>query len=337
MSAATGAGSGPEPLAAPGAGPAGTAADGAAASPLSRMRVGVGLLVGIIAVLVILLDGLLGRWEAFRASAPGTGILLALLSAAAVREFCDMLRRAGIESHAGYAATASFSILALRSLLPALGMRPGDAAAFAEAALLLALLLPAAARVGFRAKDGAPADGEAAAAPALRPLAGTALALLAVHLPLSFLLELRLVPWVPGMSAAVPAGLVLASLTVIGCKAGDSAAYFAGRTLGKRPLCWVSPKKTWEGAVAGALAGTAAAALPGALFFGLSAANGLAFGLVVNLAGQGGDLLESWLKRCCGVKDSGRTFGEMGGALDLVDALLLAGPAGYLFHRVVLA
>ena len=39
----------------------------------------------------------------------------------------------------------------------------------------------------------------------------------------------------------------------------------------------------------------------------------------------------------CGAKDSGRTFGEMGGALDLVDALLLAGPAAYLFHRVVLA
>jgi phosphatidate cytidylyltransferase len=153
---------------------------------------------------------------------------------------------------------------------------------------------------------------------------------------MALLLEVRLVPAVAGMDSEVPAGLVLASMAAIGCKVGDTAAYFAGRTLGKHPLCWVSPKKTWEGAVAGALAGTAAAAILGA-FFGLPLRHGLSFGLIVNLAGQGGDLLESWLKRCCGVKDSGATFGEMGGALDLVDALLLAGPAAYLFHRVVLA
>jgi phosphatidate cytidylyltransferase len=98
----------------------------------------------------------------------------------------------------------------------------------------------------------------------------------------------------------------------------------------------VSPRKTWEEAVAGALAGTAAAGLAGS-FLGLDLRHGVAFGLVVNLAGQGGDLLESFVKRRCGAKDSGSTFGEMGGALDLVDALLLAGPAAYLFHRVVLA
>ena len=70
---------------------------------------------------------------------------------------------------------------------------------------------------------------------------------------------------------------------------------------------------------------------------GLPLPIGLSFGLTANLAGQGGDLLESWVKRCAGAKDSGNTFGEMGGALDLVDALLLAGPAAYLFHRIVIA
>jgi phosphatidate cytidylyltransferase len=212
-------------------------------------------------------------------------------------------------------------------------VRPSDAAALAEIGLLGAILLPVAAAVAVRPKGGAEA---AADAPALRPLAGTALALLVVHLPMALLLELRLTPGVAGMHTQVPAGLVLAAMVVLACKAGDSAAYFVGRTVGKRPLCWVSPKKTWEGAGAGAAAGTAAAALLG-LLFGLPFRMGLAFGLVVNLAGQGGDLLESWIKRCCDAKDSGRTFGEMGGALDLVDALLLAGPAGYLFHQVVLA
>jgi CDP-diglyceride synthetase len=305
---------------------------------VSGVRVGVGLLVAVVTVLVILLDGLLGTRDGFRSSAPGTGLLLALLSAAAVREACAMLAAAGVESLPGYASAATFAILAARSLVPALGMRPADAASFAEVAFLLAVLGPAASRISFRPREGAdpaPASPVASAA-ALRPLAGTALALVVVHVPMALLLELRLVTGVAGMAGPVPAGLVLATMAALSCKVGDSAAYFAGKTVGRRPLCWVSPKKTWEGAVAGALAGTAAAAALGASF-SLPLRSGLAFGLVVNLAGQGGDLLESWLKRCCGVKDSGSTFGEMGGALDVVDSLLLAGPAGYLFHRIVLA
>jgi phosphatidate cytidylyltransferase len=307
------------------------------------VRVGVGLLLGIVAVLVILLDGILGRrpGSAYRLAAPGTGLLVALLSAAALREFYLLLGRAGIPSFPAWGALASFAILSLRAILPALGVRPTDAEAFGHAALGLAAILPAAASIGFRGSAAPTAASPAPPGPdepcpgALRPFAGTALGLLFVHFPMALLLELRLAPAVPGMSAQVPPGLVLATMLVVGCKVGDSAAYFAGRTVGKRPLCWVSPKKTWEGAVAGGLAGTAAAALLG-WFFGLALPHGLAFGLTVNLAGQGGDLLESWFKRCCGAKDSGDTFGEMGGALDLVDALLLAGPAGYLFHHVVL-
>ena len=327
----------PEPATTPApGGPPPAQPGGGPRVPLSRMRVGVGLLLAVITVLVILLDALVGSRDSFRASAPGAGILLALLSAAALREFYDLLRTAGIESHAGYGALASLVLLALRANLPILGVRPSDAAAFGEVGLLLAILLPAAAAVGFRGSAGSGEDEDGATPGALRPFAGTALGLLAVHLPLSLLLELRLTTGVAGMSGSIPAGLVLGAMTALSCKAGDSAAYFVGRTVGKRPLCWVSPKKTWEGAVAGALAGPAAAAILG-WCFGLPLHLGLSFGLVVNLAGQGGDLLESWLKRCCGVKDSGRTFGELGGALDLLDALLLAGPAGYLFHQVVLS
>jgi phosphatidate cytidylyltransferase len=294
------------------------------------VRVGVGLLLGIVAVLVILLDGLLGQRPSLRSSAPGTGLLLALLSAAALREFYALLGNAGIPSFPAWGAASSFAILALRAVLPAMGVRPDDAEAFGHAALGLAAILPAAASIGYRtpAGDGPGPD-------ALRPFAGTALGLLVVHFPMALLLELRLAPSTPEISSAFPGGLVLATMLVVGCKVGDSAAYFTGRTIGRMPLCWVSPKKTWEGAVAGLAAGTAAAAVLGAVF-GLALPLGLAFGLTVNHAGQGGDLLESWLKRCCGAKDSGATFGEMGGALDLVDALLLAGPAGYLFHRVAL-
>jgi len=303
---------------------------------VSGVRVGVGLLVAVVTVLVVLLDGLLGTKDSFRSSAPGTGLLLALLSAAAVRELCAMLAAAGVETLPGYASGATFVLLATRALAPALGVRPGDAAALAEAGLLLAVLGPVAARIALRPKpeEGKPVELPNAAD--LRPVAGTAFALLFVHVPMALLLELRLATAVAGMAGPVPAGLVLATMAAVTCKVGDSAAYFVGKTVGRRPLCWVSPKKTWEGAVAGTLVGTAAAAALGASF-SLPLRNGLAFGLVVNLAGQGGDLLESWLKRCCGLKDSGATFGEMGGALDVVDSLLLAGPAGYLFHRIVLS
>ncbi len=302
---------------------------------VSGMRVGLGLLLGVIVVLVLVLDALLGEKEAFRAAAPGTGLLLAALAAGALREFYALIGRAGVPSLPGHGAAAAFAVLALRALLPAAGVRGGDAAALALAGLLLAVLLPAAERIAWRR----PGEGEgapAASAADLRPLAGTALGLVAVGLPMALILELRLCPPVDGMRGPAPHGLVLITMLAVSCKVGDSAAYFVGRTLGKRPLCWVSPKKTWEGAAAGLLAGTAAAAALGAAF-GLALPHGLAFGLVVNLAGQGGDLLESWLKRCCGTKDSGNGFGEMGGVLDLVDALLLAGPAGWLFHRVVLA
>jgi phosphatidate cytidylyltransferase len=286
-----------------------------------------------VAVLVIFLDALLGTREAFRAAAPGTGLLLAFLAAAAARELYALLDAAGVPSHAVYGSGATFTLLALRALLPMAGVRSSDAAALTAVGLVLAVLLPAAQAIAVR-PDAEKRPRPSAAA--IRPMAGTAFGLLVVHVPMALLLEVRLVPSVGGMGSSPPPGLVLAAMAVVACKVGDSAAYFAGRTIGKRPLCWVSPKKTWEGAIAGALAGTVAAALTG-LAGGLSIPLGLAFGLVVNLAGQGGDLLESWLKRCCGAKDSGSTFGEMGGALDLVDALLLAGPAAYLFHAVVLA
>ena len=58
-------------------------------------------------------------------------------------------------------------------------------------------------------------------------------------------------------------------------------------------------------------------------------------GLVANLAGQGGDLVEAYFKRAMGAKDSATTFGEMGGILDMLDALLLAAPAAYTWCQLL--
>lgn len=114
------------------------------------------------------------------------------------------------------------------------------------------------------------------------------------------------------------AGILWLVLVVI---ASDVAGYFAGRMIGG-PKFWprVSPKKTWSGTVAGWIA----AALVG-LGFVLAGKGGLvlvALSPVVALAGQLGDIVESWLKRRAGVKDSSHLIPGHGGLLDRFDALI---------------
>ena len=114
-------------------------------------------------------------------------------------------------------------------------------------------------------------------------------------------------------------------------KIGDTAGYYAGNAFGRRhPFPTISPGKTVEGCLASLLAGTATGAAAVALGLLPSAPHGwlggLAAGAAINLAAQVGDLLESWVKRRTGVKDSGTWFGPAGGVLDQVDSLLLAIP-----------
>lgn len=113
--------------------------------------------------------------------------------------------------------------------------------------------------------------------------------------------------------------------------ADDTAAFFVGRAIGRHRLApAISPGKSWEGFVAGTLAGVAVT------FFSLyeqdvvSTGESLVLGLVIALAATLGDLFESAVKRDLGVKDSGRLLGGHGGVLDRVDSLLWAGPAAYL-------
>jgi phosphatidate cytidylyltransferase len=118
---------------------------------------------------------------------------------------------------------------------------------------------------------------------------------------------------------------------------GDIAAFYVGRSLGKHRLApRVSPKKSWEGAVASVI---------GSVVFGciflryalplvpLWQAVGLA--ALGNIAGQLGDLAESAIKRGAGVKDSGTILPGHGGFLDRVDSTLFALPLVYLWLRAV--
>ncbi len=103
--------------------------------------------------------------------------------------------------------------------------------------------------------------------------------------------------------------------------ATDIAGYFAGRAVGG-PKLWprLSPKKTWSGAVAG----WAASAGVGALFFAGTAAlvPMLAISVLASMASQTGDIAESALKRGSGVKDSSGLMPGHGGIFDRFDGML---------------
>jgi phosphatidate cytidylyltransferase len=118
--------------------------------------------------------------------------------------------------------------------------------------------------------------------------------------------------------------------------AGDSAAYFVGRSLGRRKLAArISPNKTVEGSL-GHVAATMVAGYAASFFLleKLAVSEVLALALAASLLGQAGDLFESWLKRRFSVKDSGWILPGHGGLLDRVDSLIL--PAVFATYYVKL-
>ena len=109
----------------------------------------------------------------------------------------------------------------------------------------------------------------------------------------------------------------------------DSCAYYFGRRFGAHRLApAVSPKKSWEGSIAGLIGATIFGAAAGGwwLLPELGAARGAAAGALASTAGQLGDLVESLWKRGGGVKDSGTFLPGHGGFYDRIDSLLFAGP-----------
>lgn len=124
-------------------------------------------------------------------------------------------------------------------------------------------------------------------------------------------------------AVAWPVWIVLA---IVPTWAADIAAYAVGKRWGRRRLApRISPGKTWEGTAAGFVA-AAAAALVVAAAGTLSPWPALAVALLVGPAGLAGDLLESWIKRRAGVKDSGALLPGHGGVLDRVDSLIAVAP-----------
>ena len=150
-------------------------------------------------------------------------------------------------------------------------------------------------------------------------------ALLLVAFPLSFAVQLHKYP-------IYGPRILLFALVITW--AGDTAAYFVGRAMGKHPLApHISPKKTWEGSV-GSMVGSLIVGWAFSYWIRIPIGHLLAMAVIGNVAGQMGDLLESAYKRSAGVKDSGGLLPGHGGVLDRIDALILCIPV--IWYYVVL-
>jgi phosphatidate cytidylyltransferase len=125
--------------------------------------------------------------------------------------------------------------------------------------------------------------------------------------------------------------LVLFSLVLIW--AGDMLAYFVGKSVGRVKMApALSPKKTWEGAIANVIA-SALVAVAFARWMQLDTLTFIAIAAVANIAGQAGDLIESAYKRGASVKDSGALLPGHGGMLDRIDSLIFAAPVVWILYQ----
>lgn len=167
--------------------------------------------------------------------------------------------------------------------------------------------------------------GQEGTADILPGAAAAVFALLYVGVPFGLLLDLR---------AGRDGTRALLYLLLL-VWAGDTAAYFVGRTLGRHKLAPVlSPGKTVEGTVASLLATVGVGFWLLRAWFG--PAHALLLPVVVNVAAQFGDLAESALKRSAGVKDSSSLLPGHGGMLDRVDSLLVAVPALWYYWKLLI-
>lgn len=142
-----------------------------------------------------------------------------------------------------------------------------------------------------------------------------------VGLPLA-LLQMDILPTSPHLAYEKRVQIVL---FLVAIKGMDFAGYFVGTYFGRNKLApLISPKKTWEGFLAGVVFSTSLVACISFFLLNLGVEKSFYMamtGSCLSLCAQAGDLFESYLKRLAKVKDSGRLPG-VGGILDMVDSVL---------------
>lgn len=129
---------------------------------------------------------------------------------------------------------------------------------------------------------------------------------------------------------------VFPMIIIVSIWINDTMAYIVGSLIGKTPLSPVSPKKTWEGTIGGAILAVLTVTIAGKLILGFNIQYLILVSVTSAIAGTLGDLLESKIKRLANVKDSGQLMPGHGGFLDRFDSLLVAIPAVWLVFSLFL-
>ena len=135
----------------------------------------------------------------------------------------------------------------------------------------------------------------------------------------------------------LPDGTAWLIFALINTWAGDTGAYFIGRTWGKHKLApKLSPKKTMEGAVGGVICCLLVSYVFHIIHPMMPLAKLLILSVLLAFAGLLGDLVESVLKRRAGIKDSGKLIPGHGGVLDRFDSFLLTAPLVYYYVNLTI-
>lgn len=127
---------------------------------------------------------------------------------------------------------------------------------------------------------------------------------------------------------------IFALVALIACN--DTFAYFAGVLIGKHKLApSISPKKSWEGLIGGAVAAVIGGAAIFHYLFETSWIIGAAIGLMTVITATCGDLIESAIKRDLAIKDMSNLLPGHGGIMDRLDSALFTAPAVWFAFELI--
>ncbi|MBC7867827.1 MAG: phosphatidate cytidylyltransferase [Gloeobacteraceae cyanobacterium ES-bin-316] len=160
--------------------------------------------------------------------------------------------------------------------------------------------------------------------------------LIYLSLPITMIIYLRNLFDTSVNGNIVKVGLILPCAIVFSIWINDTMAYIVGSLIGKTPFSKISPKKTWEGTIGGAILCVIVIGLLGTLVpvaSHIPVQHWVAIAAICAVFGTLGDLLQSKIKRLANVKDSGSFMPGHGGFLDRFDSLLIATPAVWLYIK----
>ena len=127
---------------------------------------------------------------------------------------------------------------------------------------------------------------------------------------------------------------ILALVVLIACN--DTFAYIAGVLLGKHKLApSISPKKSWEGLIGGAIASIVGGSLIFHYLFEVNWIVGAAIGVMTVITATCGDLIESAIKRDLAIKDMSNLLPGHGGIMDRLDSALFTAPAVWFAFELI--